>query len=192
MITCCIYDFRYIYKRLKFLGNRVCSQFLALLFLAAWHGHHFGYYVCFFMEFIIMIFEKDVSHFFPFAFSPSFYKTTILKLILLGWNTDGQEWDCQLLADWCQTSSTSVADRQSLRFYLHGILPGTFRPVQPLLDHLWFALLYGLRVFPWMDLHQACRHASADSPFIANSRASRSCPCRFYRWWARERRLTKM
>lgn len=51
----------YIYKRLKFLGNRVCSQFLALLFLAAWHGHHFGYYVCFFMEFIIMIFEKDVE-----------------------------------------------------------------------------------------------------------------------------------
>jgi len=51
----------YIYKRLKFLGNRSLSQALTLLFLAIWHGFHIGYYVCFFMELIIMTFEKDVE-----------------------------------------------------------------------------------------------------------------------------------
>lgn len=37
------------------------SQGITLLFLAVWHGFHLGYYVCFFMEFIVMLFEKDVS-----------------------------------------------------------------------------------------------------------------------------------
>lgn len=46
---------------MKFLGNRSLSQALTLLFLAIWHGFHVGYYVCFFMELIIMTFEKDVS-----------------------------------------------------------------------------------------------------------------------------------
>lgn len=51
----------YVYKRLKFLGNRYLSQAFALVFLAAWHGLHFGYYVCFFNEFIVMTFEKDME-----------------------------------------------------------------------------------------------------------------------------------
>ncbi|XP_066594528.1 lysophospholipid acyltransferase 5 [Prorops nasuta] len=52
----------YIYKRLKFLGSKLYSQLVTLLFLSVWHGFHSGYYLCFFMEFIIMYFEKD---FFP-------------------------------------------------------------------------------------------------------------------------------
>lgn len=52
---------QYIYKRLKFLGNRVISQAVALLFLAIWHGFHSGYYVCFLMEFIVMAMEKDLE-----------------------------------------------------------------------------------------------------------------------------------
>lgn len=51
----------YIYKRLKFLGNRHVSQLTALLFLAVWHGFHSGYYVCFFMEYMVMYMERDVS-----------------------------------------------------------------------------------------------------------------------------------
>lgn len=51
----------YIYKRLKFLGSRMRSQIITLLFLALWHGFHSGYYNCFFMEFLIMYFERDVS-----------------------------------------------------------------------------------------------------------------------------------
>lgn len=52
----------YVYKRLKFLGNRHVSQLAALLFLSVWHGLHSGYYVCFFMEFIVIYMERDVSY----------------------------------------------------------------------------------------------------------------------------------
>ncbi|KAJ8950775.1 hypothetical protein NQ318_011268 [Aromia moschata] len=52
---------QYVYKRLKFLGNRYVSQFAALLFLAVWHGYHTGYYVCFFFEFIVMYMERDIK-----------------------------------------------------------------------------------------------------------------------------------
>ncbi|KOC63489.1 Lysophospholipid acyltransferase 5 [Habropoda laboriosa] len=51
----------YIYKRLKFLGSKLYSQFLTLLFLAIWHGLHSGYYVCFFLEYIIMYAETDLT-----------------------------------------------------------------------------------------------------------------------------------
>ncbi|GFR13924.1 lysophospholipid acyltransferase 5 [Trichonephila clavata] len=54
---------QYVYKRLKFLGNRYVSQAAALIFLATWHGLHSGYYVCFLNEFIVMYFEKDVEFF---------------------------------------------------------------------------------------------------------------------------------
>ncbi|KAJ8976349.1 hypothetical protein NQ317_015220 [Molorchus minor] len=52
---------QYVYKRLKFLGNRYISQLAALLFLAVWHGFHSGYYVCFFFEFVIIYMERDVK-----------------------------------------------------------------------------------------------------------------------------------
>ncbi|XP_076292822.1 lysophosphatidylcholine acyltransferase 3 protein nessy isoform X2 [Lasioglossum baleicum] len=54
----------YVYKRLKFLGSKLYSQFFTLLFLALWHGFHSGYYVCFFLEFIIMYAEKDLTSIF--------------------------------------------------------------------------------------------------------------------------------
>ncbi|KAF2896494.1 hypothetical protein ILUMI_09682 [Ignelater luminosus] len=52
---------QYIYKRLKFLGNRYISQAAALLFLAIWHGFHSGYFICFAFEFIVMYLEKDLK-----------------------------------------------------------------------------------------------------------------------------------
>ncbi|GFY45890.1 lysophospholipid acyltransferase 5 [Trichonephila inaurata madagascariensis] len=52
---------QYVFKRLKFLGNRYISQAAALGFLAIWHGLHSGYYSCFLSEFIVMYFEKDVE-----------------------------------------------------------------------------------------------------------------------------------
>ncbi|XP_055531137.1 lysophospholipid acyltransferase 5 [Wyeomyia smithii] len=51
----------YVYKRLKFLNNRVLSHFGALLFLAVWHGFHSGYYVTFFMEFSVIRMEKEIE-----------------------------------------------------------------------------------------------------------------------------------
>lgn len=49
----------YIYKRLKFLGNKYASQALTLLFLAVWHGVNSGYYATFLNEFILIFFEKQ-------------------------------------------------------------------------------------------------------------------------------------
>ncbi|XP_058460578.1 lysophospholipid acyltransferase 5 [Malaya genurostris] len=51
----------YVYKRLKFLNNRVLSHFGALLFLAVWHGFHSGYYVTFLMEFLVIRMEKEIE-----------------------------------------------------------------------------------------------------------------------------------
>lgn len=51
----------YIYKRLKFLGSRLYSQIGTLVFLAIWHGLHSGYYMCFLMEFMVMLCEREVS-----------------------------------------------------------------------------------------------------------------------------------
>lgn len=51
----------YVYKRLKFLGNKHASHLLTLLFLAIWHGFHSGYYMTFFMEFAFIVFEKEVE-----------------------------------------------------------------------------------------------------------------------------------
>ncbi|KAL1122316.1 hypothetical protein AAG570_003721 [Ranatra chinensis] len=51
--------FQYVYKRLKFLGNKYLSQIGVLLFLALWHGFHSGYYMSFFMEFVCVAMEKD-------------------------------------------------------------------------------------------------------------------------------------
>ncbi|XP_018017119.1 lysophospholipid acyltransferase 5 isoform X1 [Hyalella azteca] len=52
---------KYVYKRMKFLNNRNVSTFTALMFLAVWHGLHSGYYVCFFLEFLITYFERSVE-----------------------------------------------------------------------------------------------------------------------------------
>jgi lysophospholipid acyltransferase 5 len=49
-----------VFKRLKFLGNKILSQVATLLFLAIWHGLHSGYIICFSMEFIIVNVEKQV------------------------------------------------------------------------------------------------------------------------------------
>ena len=51
----------YFFKRLKFLGKKELSQGLSLLFLALWHGLHSGYLVCFQMEFLIVIVERQVG-----------------------------------------------------------------------------------------------------------------------------------
>uniref|UniRef100_T1E224 Lysophospholipid acyltransferase 5 n=1 Tax=Psorophora albipes TaxID=869069 RepID=T1E224_9DIPT len=65
----------YVYKRLKFLNNRVLSHLGALLmFLAIWHGFHSGYYMTFFMEFTVIRMEKEVE--------PIFQKNERLQMLL--------------------------------------------------------------------------------------------------------------
>ncbi len=50
----------YVYKRLKFMNNRIISQVSTLFFLALWHGFHTGYFFTFMNEFITMNFEKEL------------------------------------------------------------------------------------------------------------------------------------
>uniref|UniRef100_A0A182W986 Lysophospholipid acyltransferase 5 n=1 Tax=Anopheles minimus TaxID=112268 RepID=A0A182W986_9DIPT len=50
----------YVYKRLRFLNNRMLSHLGALFFLAIWHGFHSGYYITFLLEFMVEpIFAKS-------------------------------------------------------------------------------------------------------------------------------------
>ncbi|KAK2709761.1 hypothetical protein QYM36_013437 [Artemia franciscana] len=56
-----IWAAQYVYKRCRFLGNKMASQVITLAFLATWHGWHSGYYVTFFNEFIILKWEKDAE-----------------------------------------------------------------------------------------------------------------------------------
>lgn len=55
------FSFKYIYRRLKFLGNAYLSQAITILFLAVWHGLESGYFVAFSNEFLQVYFEKQVS-----------------------------------------------------------------------------------------------------------------------------------
>lgn len=52
---------QYIYKRLRFLGNKYYSQVGVLIYLSLWHGIHSGYYMCFMMEFISVMMEKELE-----------------------------------------------------------------------------------------------------------------------------------
>ncbi|XP_050413447.1 lysophospholipid acyltransferase 5 [Patella vulgata] len=52
---------KYVFKRLKFLGNKSLSQGVTLLYLAFWHGLHTGYYHCFLLEFMMTNFEDGLS-----------------------------------------------------------------------------------------------------------------------------------
>lgn len=79
----------YVYKRLKFLNNRSISHISALMFLAVWHGFHDGYYITFFLEFIIIHFEKEVVclylkvHVFSVQLLKWFEKIWIIPWVLL-------------------------------------------------------------------------------------------------------------
>ncbi|KAG0242322.1 hypothetical protein BGW41_004536 [Actinomortierella wolfii] len=48
----------YVFKRLRFLGNKNLSALGVLLFLAVWHGTHPGYFICFGLEFLDMETER--------------------------------------------------------------------------------------------------------------------------------------
>lgn len=50
----------YCFKRLAFLGNKNVSQLASLAFLALWHGFNFGYFTCFFYEFMTIFAEKEL------------------------------------------------------------------------------------------------------------------------------------
>ncbi|KAI8328701.1 MBOAT, membrane-bound O-acyltransferase family-domain-containing protein [Choanephora cucurbitarum] len=48
----------YVFKRLKFLGNKQASQVGTLFFLAIWHGFHIMYFITFALEFLYVLCEQ--------------------------------------------------------------------------------------------------------------------------------------
>lgn len=52
---------KYVYKRLRFLGNKYISQSATLFYLAVWHGIFSGYYMCFFLEFLDTYCEAQIT-----------------------------------------------------------------------------------------------------------------------------------
>ncbi|XP_065060925.1 lysophospholipid acyltransferase 5-like [Rhopilema esculentum] len=58
---------KYVFKRLRFLGNKNISHLTALLFLAIWHGFYIGYFLTFASEFVIIVLQRqfadNVHHF---------------------------------------------------------------------------------------------------------------------------------
>lgn len=79
--------FKYVYKRLRFLGNKLISHFLTLVFVALWHGIAPGFFLCFIGEFVIIVIEQQLLGLCrqvikkPFASFPLFVK---IPIILLG------------------------------------------------------------------------------------------------------------
>lgn len=49
---------RYVFKRLRFLGNKYASHILTLLFLSLWHGFYIGYIILFAYEFLLLVGER--------------------------------------------------------------------------------------------------------------------------------------
>ncbi|XP_068148421.1 lysophospholipid acyltransferase 5 [Drosophila tropicalis] len=63
---------RYIYKRLRFLNNRMISYGASLVFLAIWHGFHSGYYMAFVMEYMIVSTEKQITNMYEKKILPNY------------------------------------------------------------------------------------------------------------------------
>ena len=53
--------FRYVYSRLKWLGNKGLSLAVTMLFLSLWHGLWPGYYISFLYEMMYIMVERTVG-----------------------------------------------------------------------------------------------------------------------------------
>ena len=60
ILYCMVLLIRYVYSRLKWLGNKVLSLAITMLFLSLWHGLWPGYYVCFVYEMMYIMVERTV------------------------------------------------------------------------------------------------------------------------------------
>ncbi|KAK7476805.1 hypothetical protein BaRGS_00031966, partial [Batillaria attramentaria] len=80
---------KYIYKRLRFLGNKYLSQCLTLFYLAVWHGIFSGYYMCFFLEFVYVYCESQ-----PVVFlAKKLFSSFLLSYALVGFSLlNWQKW----------------------------------------------------------------------------------------------------
>ena len=66
MMNCGSFPFRYVFRRLRFLGNKTASHILTLVFLSLWHGFYVGYLILFALEFLMLVGERQVINIFSF------------------------------------------------------------------------------------------------------------------------------
>ena len=62
MMNCQRFPFRYVFRRLRFLGNKTASHILTLVFLSLWHGFYVGYLILFGLEFCMLVGERQVNN----------------------------------------------------------------------------------------------------------------------------------
>lgn len=88
-------SFRYIHRRLRFVGVKAFSHFCSLFFLALWHGLHVGYFTVFLFQFLVINAEKSVNNSFYINlflvwswFFVKFFQIIFLRLIFSAvcWN----------------------------------------------------------------------------------------------------------
>lgn len=58
----------YVFKRLRFLGNKMLSGFTTMIFLAIWHGFAPAYFLCFVLEFLDIEAERIMKGWFKPVF----------------------------------------------------------------------------------------------------------------------------
>jgi len=71
---------RYVFKRLRFLGNKNISSISALAFLAVWHGLYIGYFLCFLFEYFCMEAEAKVQKLTATWYASSISKHPVKRL----------------------------------------------------------------------------------------------------------------
>ncbi|KAI9030097.1 MBOAT, membrane-bound O-acyltransferase family-domain-containing protein [Phycomyces nitens] len=79
----------YVFKRLRFLGNKNISQFATLGFLAIWHGFHIMYFITFALEFLYIQCELVLRKRLMPSIKPLTSRNDIYKVIwkIVGWLT---------------------------------------------------------------------------------------------------------
>ncbi|XP_077998683.1 lysophospholipid acyltransferase 5-like [Glandiceps talaboti] len=75
-----LWVFRYIYKRLKFLNNKLISQCVTVFFLAIWHGFFAGYFMCFMLEVFITRIEMMMVDTCKMLGLDKLYENPVLKV----------------------------------------------------------------------------------------------------------------
>jgi len=108
----------YIYKRCRFLNNRMASQGITLAFLAIWHGFHSGYYLTFFHELLVVNFEKEFF-----------------------WMVDNSP----MMKDMYKHSGFKIASKIVGKFYLLFFLPHCFMPFALLKHRIYLPVLWSTR-----------------------------------------------
>ncbi|KAI8088853.1 MBOAT, membrane-bound O-acyltransferase family-domain-containing protein [Halteromyces radiatus] len=115
----------YVFKRLKWFGNKSLSQGASLFFLAVWHGFHFNYFTTFSLEFLYTQCESVLRRHLMPVVTPLISKNSIYRCIWKGlaWMTCSMTLNYAVVGfDLLQTSKAWTAYR-SVYFIGHLLIP---------------------------------------------------------------------